>query len=578
MDKIYWSLLILAIALILFIVWLQMIRRYHRVRRKAEQVLLNLASVVQSSEDAIYGKSRDGILTSWNRGAERLFGYVADEIVGRPELELIPVTRRKEMAGLAERLSRGETIEQHEIQFQRKDGTLVDVSLNVSPIFTGQVVVGSSTVARDITRVRAFSLQREEYAKALEKSNQQLARRELIMRSLLEDLHASKKKLEDQKRSLQEANARLESLNRLKDEFVSMASHELRTPLTAIREGISLVYDRVLGPINGEQEEFLRAVDQNIDRLTELINNILDLSKIEAGRLAFSKRRLSLVEIVRSVVENYRMRGGGRRIVADLGSVPDVFADPNRVTQVIWNLLSNAVKFTADDGAITFSVEKRDSMVAVSVEDNGIGIASEDMPKLFQKFSQVGPQFPRGTGLGLALCKQIVELQGGTISVRSVPGRGSTFTFTLPVYETFAAMEQHFAEQLETARRAGRDFCGLLVWDAWSIPGAAGSGSGGRVALEERADRVRQIVYPSDAVLSVEPRWIAVIGSVDARGFRAMQRRLWTALSGRPFSPGEGQEPAGFGTAFYPQDAADVQGLFSKAVQAASVTGVGNHV
>ena len=284
--------------------------------------------------------------------------------------------------------------------------------------------------------------EREEQAWALERKNRELARRQKIMLSLLEDLHA-KRKLEEQKRSLEEANKRLAELNALKDELVTTVSHELRTPLTAIKETVGLFMDQMLGPINEEQRDFLNTLNANVDQLTELITNMLDLSKMELGRLRLARRKTAIGELVRKAVQHYKSLAGGRTIQIEISDeIPEVFVDPNRILQVLGNLFSNAVKFSPENGTIAFRASEKKGFVVLSVEDNGIGIAEEDFPKLFQKFSQLGEgkKRPAGTGLGLAVCKKLVELHQGEIAATSVRGKGSCFTFTVPIYTSKLAV------------------------------------------------------------------------------------------------------------------------------------------
>ena len=242
---------------------------------------------------------------------------------------------------------------------------------------------------------------------------------------------------------LRSANKRLVELSRIKDDFIAKVSHDLRTPLTAIKEGISLTLEGALGQVNDEQRDFLAMVDRNLERLTELIGNMLDLSKVEAGRLAMAPTRVALRPLIDTTINSYKAMTGRRTVTVECAGVPEVFADPNRLLQVLGNLLSNAVKFTREDGRISFAAETRNGQVAVSVRDDGEGIAKDDLPKLFQKFSQVGSESSKlkGTGLGLVLCKELVEMHQGTISVSSEPGAGTAFTFTLPMYTPEVAEE-----------------------------------------------------------------------------------------------------------------------------------------
>jgi signal transduction histidine kinase len=258
-------------------------------------------------------------------------------------------------------------------------------------------------------------------------------------------------------RALAAKNAELQRATRLKSEFLANMSHELRTPLNAIIGFSDLILTGGAGEVNPQQREFLEAVLRNGRHLLELINGVLDLSKIEAGRMALSLAPTDLREaITGAVADTESLRRAKRQEVwLELDDRPlNVVADGVRVRQVLFNLLSNASKFTGEAGTIILSAlgtrapmappaeragdDRRlvtKDVVWVSVADTGIGIAPQDMPKLFQEFSQVDSSASRqaqGTGLGLALSKKLVEMHGGTIGAESLPGRGSTFWFILP--------------------------------------------------------------------------------------------------------------------------------------------------
>jgi two-component sensor histidine kinase len=312
----------------------------------------------------------------------------------------------------------------------------------------------------------------------------------------------------------------------MKDEYVAKVSHELRTPLTAIKEGIGLVQDGSLGAVNAEQADFLRTADESIDRLTELINNILDLAKIEAGRLRLVRRKVAVPALVDTLLGSYRMVSGKRRVEVEGREVPPVFADPNRIIQVLGNLFSNAVKFTPEEGTIRMSMRAENGQVTVSVSDNGSGIASEDLPKLFQKFSQVGGGQTRlrGTGLGLALCKELIELHRGTVAARSDPGQGSVFTFTLPVYTPEVALQESLRELSDFASRAGQK-AGLLALELQE-PQTNGKACESADSAEQVAEDIKRQVQQGDIVLALDARTVVVLAVADADGVRAMAKRL----------------------------------------------------
>ncbi|MFN7170898.1 MAG: ATP-binding protein, partial [Candidatus Omnitrophota bacterium] len=244
---------------------------------------------------------------------------------------------------------------------------------------------------------------------------------------------------------LQRANEYLKRLSKIKSDFVSVVSHELRTPLTSIRESISLILDGEAGEINSEQMKFLRIAEKNVERLTNLINDILDFSKLESGGTSVNPRRVSLNQLVNNVYETMYPAIQDKTIEVRMElsqEMPEVWVDPEKISQVLTNILSNAIKFTPLGGTVwiktkpVFSEEKE--YVEVSVRDTGPGIAAEDIPKLFTPFSQLGSPLTRksgGTGLGLAISKNIVELHGGSIGVESELGKGSEFSFRIPVYK-----------------------------------------------------------------------------------------------------------------------------------------------
>jgi signal transduction histidine kinase len=391
----------------------------------------------------------------------------------------------------------------------------------------------------------------------------ELVRREQEARKLLEDLQAANSRIAEQARTLQAANKKLQEMAALKDEFVAKASHELRTPLTSIKEGLSLLIDRALGPTTAEQQDFLKTMDADIDRLTELINNMLDIAKIEAGRMRLLRTRIELAPVLQSLIRSYQPIAGKRHLAVERnGAVPPVFADSNRLLQVLTNLLSNAMKFTPEDGRITFRLGQEDGMVSIAVQDSGTGISQEDLGKLFQKFSQVGSHpsgQPRGTGLGLVVCKELIELHGGRIDVSSEIGRGTTFTIRLPVYSDTFAITECFEEQAAVSGANEGRVPVMVVIDAAHWLGDQQAGTERAAALARLAVAVRQCLHRGDSVLSLEGSAIAVIAAADRDGAGAIVRRLQDKL---PES-----HRLRFGAAMPPQDGADAISLLRRATE-----------
>jgi len=242
--------------------------------------------------------------------------------------------------------------------------------------------------------------------------------------------------LEENIQELKKKNEELKVLDHLKNDFVNYVSHEFRLPLTIIQESIRQVSEGMFGEVTEEQKKYFNMSLRNIDRLRGLVDNMLDISKIEIGKLEIIKKKVDIVDIVKEVISDFSQKSEkkGIQIKSDLPDHAIVHADKNRIIQVLINLLGNALKFTAK-GSIKISVKEQESFVECSVTDSGIGISPENIPHLFSKFHQVGqldgPQ-EKGSGLGLAISKNIIELHHGKISVESKLGEGSTFTITLP--------------------------------------------------------------------------------------------------------------------------------------------------
>jgi signal transduction histidine kinase len=254
-------------------------------------------------------------------------------------------------------------------------------------------------------------------------------------------LERKSKELEVATDELREANARLQELDRLKDDFVSTVSHELRTPLTSIRAFSEILRDNP-DLESDERQGYLTIVVDETERLTRLINQVLDLSKLESGGAEWHIEPVDLGRVVESSAEASAQLFRDRQVALQVEvsePAPVVDADPDRLVQVMHNLLSNAVKFCPPaSGEVRVKVDQRDGVVRVDVSDNGPGISSEDQRYIFEKFRQGGDlrtNRPAGTGLGLPISRQIVEHLGGRLWVVSAPGEGATFSFELPVGE-----------------------------------------------------------------------------------------------------------------------------------------------
>jgi signal transduction histidine kinase len=411
-------------------------------------------------------------------------------------------------------------------------------------------------------QARELSLMNQTLDRRVEERTQELVQRERVAQSLLEDLRTAKSQIEQQAATLQIANTKLRDLASLKDEFVAKVSHELRTPLTSIKEGLSLILDGALGETTADQQDFLKTMDGDLDRLTELINNMLDISKIEAGRMRLTRSRVEVRSLIDSLLRSYQSLLGHRTVRLEGGPVPPVFADAHRMLQVLTNLFSNAMKFTSDEGTIAFRLDGRDGMVAVTVRDNGPGISPEDLSKLFQKFSQVGGPsagHPRGTGLGLVVCKELAELHGGSIQVESKVGAGTAFTVLLPVHSDAFALTESVRELRSLAEGEEGQEVAVIAVDAAQLLADGPAGQGRRERLEQLAVQIRQHLHRGDMVLTLDPSWVAVLAITDVRGIQAIVRRLRGSL--------QGAERLRFGAAIQEGVGSDPMALFQRASQ-----------
>jgi PAS domain S-box-containing protein len=387
-------------------------------RRRAEETVLQLAAIVESSADAIAGTTVGGKIVSWNSGAERLFGYTADEMIGQEVALLVPGDRLHELESVARRVNAGESIEEHQTRGLRKDGTEVDVSLTVSPIRDARrQVTGTAVIARDITHMK---------------------RQQSQLQALLAKERVARTDAEAAQQALAEQNERLRELDRLKDEFISLVSHELRTPLTSIRGYLELLLDGGVGELSDDQVRFLGVVDRNSRRLMHLVGDLLFLAQIEAGKLALELGEVDLDHLVEECVEAAKPFADekGIELAADVERIPSMIGDRSRLGQVLDNLVSNALKFTNEGGSVSIRISAHDGEAVVEVEDNGIGIAPEEQDQLFDRFFRSSEATERaipGTGLGLTIAQAIVERHEGSIEVESAPGKGTTMRVRLPV-------------------------------------------------------------------------------------------------------------------------------------------------
>ena len=355
-----------------------------------------IENLVDNAGDAIISTDVEDRILTWNHGAEVIFGYSKEETVGQSLTILLPSHRAGELEEIRDKVRLTGVIRNLEVRRIRKDGIIIEASLAVSPIRDkDDNVIGFLHLARDVTE---------------------------------------KKRYEE----------RLKELDKMKSAFVSNVSHELRTPLTAIKASADNMLDRLIGDLNGKQVGYLTRIKSNSDRLARLINDLLDLSTIEAGKIDLRPTKLPLVTLVKEAAESLRPVAAEKLInLTVMSADPGViaWADRDKVIQVLMNLIGNALKFTPTGGKVTIAVAKNSAAwMQISVTDTGPGIPAEEVNKVFGRFYQIGQagtQKTQGTGLGLAISKALVEMHGGKIWAESEAGKGSTFSFTLPAEQPF---------------------------------------------------------------------------------------------------------------------------------------------
>ncbi|HEU4341710.1 MAG TPA: ATP-binding protein [Candidatus Binatia bacterium] len=355
-----------------------------------------IENLVDNAGDVILSTDMEDRILTWNRGAEVILGYGKEEIIGKHLAILLPPERFHELAEMRAKVEISGPLRDLEVRSKRKDGALIYLSLSISPIRDVEgKIVGFLRIAKDFTEKKRYE-------------------------------------------------RRLKELDKMKSDFVSNVSHELRTPLTSIKGSVDNMLDGLTGSLNDKQVRYLTRIKSNTDRLSRLINDLLDLSRIEGGHIEIRPRTLSLTGLAAEVAEHLKPLATEKLIQLQVPALdPSVtaWADRDKVTQVLMNLIGNALKFSPQNGKVTVDVKKNgNEWVQISVADSGPGILPQETNKIFTKFYQIADadkQRPKGTGLGLAISKALVEMHGGTIWVESEIGKGSRFCFTLPAEQRF---------------------------------------------------------------------------------------------------------------------------------------------
>jgi PAS domain S-box-containing protein len=358
-------------------------------RKMAEEAQARLVAVIASSVDSIISTTPEGVVTSWNRGAELMYGYLAAEMIGATTAALIPEDHRQEQSAILERIRKGERIDHFETVRLRKDGTRLDVSIAVSPIEDSRGrIIGASKITRDITQSKR-------------------------------------------------TEAALRETDRRKDEFLATLAHELRNPLAPIRQ--AALISKAEGSTEAQKRWSHDVISRQVHNMSLLLDDLLDISRITRGTLELRLEVTDVSDVIEAAIETARPIIDAKRHVVSV-SKPDapvrVMADPLRLAQILSNLLTNAAKYTDPEGQIQLRVESTEHEVSLVVRDSGIGIAPDAVASVFDMFSQVKSTRDRsegGLGIGLALAKGLIGLHGGEIEARSAGlDLGSEFRIRLP--------------------------------------------------------------------------------------------------------------------------------------------------
>ena len=467
----------------------------------------SLAAIVQSSDDAIIGKDLNGIVTSWNAAAERIFGYTDNEMIGKSVTILMPPDRVNEEPNILAQLKSGRRVDHFETKRISKDKRVLDISLTISPVRDNKGnIVGASKIARDITsqkHAERLIIEREQKFRLLADSMPQFVwtadaagnlnyfnkavldyaglpcevlegegwlqivhpdDREENIKLWIQSMATGRdfvfehrfratngeyrwqlSRAVPQRNSIEEIQMwvgtstdiqEMKELDQQKDYFISLASHELKTPITSIKGYVQILQSLHIKSEDVFLKNSLKIIDKQVATLTNLISELLDLSKIKTGSLQLNKEEFKMNDLIEEIIDEIKHINPDYLIAFSNETEAFVYGDRERIGQVLINFITNAIKYSPASKKVTVSIFKKDGSVGLSVEDSGIGISKKDQERIFERFYRVEGKnektFP-GFGIGLFIASEIISRHNGTIGVTSEPGKGSTFYFSLPL-------------------------------------------------------------------------------------------------------------------------------------------------
>lgn len=516
--------------------------------------------VFDAMDIGITMSDKNGHFEIFNSKMQAITGYTLEQANACGDFSRFiypdPLERQEALERLNEIMQKPEY---HEIetQIQAKDGTKKILSVSTSLMnYKGQVMFLS--VYQDVTQRRKDEQTLKQVKDELEIQAWGLQKANVGIKDLYKELEIKTREVE--------------KLNQVKSDFVSMVSHELRTPLTVTREAISQVLDGVCGEINKEQKQFLFMSIEGIDRLSRLIENLLDISKIEAHKIELKRELIDIVSLAKEVSSSFTSAFQSKGLEIKYNFPKDkieLYVDKDRITQVFMNLISNALKFTPA-GYIEVSIVDKENVVECVVSDTGIGIQEEDLPKVFSKFEQFGREFEsaeKGTGLGLAISKGIIELHRGKIWVESKLGQGTKISFTLPKYSPRELFKEYVTNGLAEAIKEGA-FLSIIIFEVKNYD-----------TLQEKLgqDKIASIMHSLEQLIKTglrrkadvsikDTRAILVaLPEADKKGAWSTAERLKSSLDDYLSKEGLAKEiEVDFRVASFPEDANTAEELLNK--------------
>jgi PAS domain S-box-containing protein len=417
-----------------------------------------LAAIIDSSDDAIVSKDLSGVIRSWNRSAERIFGYTAEEAIGQHIELIIPDEYKSEEKIIISQIRNGRKIDHFETIRQRKDGTRIDVSLTVSPIRdrTG-MIIGASKIARDITEQKR--MEREIRAKTAYMETRVGELLDVLLKytlldfsvtarigeqgdefdaiavglnTMAEELQAEISRRKTYEQALVDKSNELASSNRDLENFAYVASHDLQEPLRMVSSFLQLLQKKLGDALDQDSKDYIFYAVDGAKRMKEMINDLLSYSRLSSKKGEF--KAVDMNQVMEEVRSNLQEKITESNAKIECARLPEILADRIKMTRLLQNLVANALKFTKKGEApfVQIASSEDASAYTFSVKDNGIGMKPEYFTRIFGIFQRLHSQSEyQGTGIGLAECKKIAELHGGRIWVESEPDKGSTFYFTI---------------------------------------------------------------------------------------------------------------------------------------------------